>query len=314
MDSLTYFVAFLTAIVAIWVGYFIGNFFPVFGKAKKMKDTREASGEGNPVFEPFNRLGKRIMDWLLERDLDADQDMNLEVNLEAEEGGISDGEMLEEAITAAAEVPSEDVPAATPVPSTPIRSVQRVDVPQGFDEDSTVLWHDRRTMKIKARIKDEIVDIDDELSQSQHGALSMLLVDLQERVGLTATLRDAIADGTEKAYAETQRRKLVPKKDEEVKAPGFNPLRTIVNYVQSDIPDFDTSASIPEQINVVLQDMIKGTPIADRGVSMTEWPNRGAVFIVGVDVYEDIHKIPDPDVRVAIREAVKKWETTQDAD
>ncbi len=99
-----------------------------------------------------------------------------------------------------------------------------------------------------------------------------------------------------------------PKKDEEVKPPSFNPLKTIVNFVQSDIPAIDSAASIPDQINTILQEMIAGTRLEKRGISMAEWPNRGAVFIVGVDVYEDIHKIPDPDVRVAIRDAVKKWE------
>ncbi len=85
-----------------------------------------------------------------------------------------------------------------------------MDVPEGFDPDSIVLWHDRRTMKIVARIKDQMVDMDDELTQSQHGALSMLLVDLQERVGLSATLRDAIADGTDKVLPETENKKRVP--------------------------------------------------------------------------------------------------------
>ena len=49
-----------------------------------------------------------------------------------------------------------------------------------------------------------------------------------------------------------------------------------------------------------------------KGVLMADWPNRGVVFIVGVDVYDDIHKIPDSEIRFAIRTAVKKWEESQE--
>jgi hypothetical protein len=303
MDALTYIFAFMTAMMALWIGYFIGNYFPVVGKAKRIRDANKGTGRSGRSLGSISNLGKRIMDWLLEREEEQNPDVSE-----------FDEELVQEALSVETEVPPEGIPASTPTPSQPLGPADLVDVPEGFDPESTVLWHDRRTMKIVARIKDEMVDIDDELSQSQHGALSMLLVDLQERVGLTATLRDAIAEGTDRAFKETERRRRVPKKEEEVKPPSLNPLRTIVNYVQSDIPDIDSTASIPDQINTILQDMIKGTPMEERGVSMAEWPNRGAVFIVGVDVYEDIHKIPDPDVRVAIREAVKKWELTQDDD
>lgn len=311
MDALTYIIAFMAAIVALWVGYFIGNYFPVFGKAKRIKDANKTVGRTVKSVKPPSQIGKRIMDWLLERE---------EVGDLMEESA-SDEALLEEALEGAESAPegvSTDVPpgvpASSPVPSQPLGPADLVDVPEGFDPDSVVLWHDRRRMKIVARIKDQMVDIDDELTQSQHGALSMLLVDLQERVGLSATLRDAIASGTDKAFAKTERKKLIPKKDGEVKPPSFNPLKTIVNYVQSDIPEIDSTASIPDQINAILQKSIAGTPLEKRGVSMAEWPNRGAVFIVGVDVYEDIHKIPDPDVRTAIREAVKKWEQIQEED
>ena len=287
MDALTYLIAFMAAIVALWVGYFIGNFYPVFGKAKKLKESNKGGSSQASVFEPLARSGKRMMDWLMER----------EEEPELEEDSFSPDGLPEEAVPSSRDSKSR---------------ANMVELPEGFDPDSVVLWHDRRKMKLAARIRNEIVDLDDELTQKQHGDLSMLLVDLQERIGLPATLREAIADRTDKVFAEKERRRVLPKKEEEVKPPSLNPIRTFVNYVQADIPKVDSTASIPDQINLILQEMIKGTPLAERGISMAEWPNRGAVFIVGVEVYEDIHKIPDPDVRVAIRDAVKKWELTQD--
>jgi hypothetical protein len=287
MDALTYLIAFMAAIVALWVGYFIGNFYPVFGKAKKIKDSTKVAGNQASVFEPLARSGKRMLDWLMEREEEPELDEETD----------SPDALPEEVITSSRERH---------------QLATLVELPEGFDDDSVVLWHDRRKMKLVARIQDEIVDLDDELTQKQHGDLSMLLVDLQERIGLVATLREAIANGTDKVIAEKERQRVLPKKEEEVKPPSLNPIKTFVNYVQADIPKLDSTASIPDQINVILQEMIAGTPLAERGISMAEWPNRGAVFIVGVEVYEDIHKIPDPDVRVAIRDAVKKWELTQD--
>jgi hypothetical protein len=291
MDALTYIIAFMAAIVALWVGYFIGNFYPVFGKAKKIKDANEAVGKSSPVVETVSRAGRRALDWLLEREGD---------KVDSPDEAESDSAFPEEVVEAAQ--------------ADPVERVGSVGVPEGLDPDAVILWHDRRAKKLIVRIKDEIIDLDDEISMDHHGDLSMLLVDLQERVGLSATLRDAIAEETDRVFAEKERQRVVPRKEEEVKPPSFNPLKSIVNYVQADIPKIDSTASIPDQINAILQEMIAGTPLEKKGISMAEWPNRGAVFIVGVEVYEDIHKIPEPEVRVAIRDAVKRWELTQEDD
>jgi hypothetical protein len=72
--------------------------------------------------------------------------------------------------------------------------------------------------------------------------------------------------------------------------------------------------SIPFQINEILRRKIKGTEFENQGISISEWPDRGVVFIVGVDVYSDIHEIPDSNIRFLIREAVKEWESRENSD
>ena len=298
MDALTYIIAFMVAILAGWAGYFLGNFFPVFGKAKKRKETHKAAGKPLADLTPLKQVGKKALDWLLEREEESDI-------LEADEAEAEESGEEEETQQAAPSLPAEVYP----------QGIELAELPLEIEEDATLLWHDRQTKKIKARIKDEVVDLDDELTSKQHGELSLLLVDLQERIGLSATLRDAIAKETDKVFKDKQRKVNIPGKEEEVKPPSFNPLRSFVNYVQADAPKIEEkSRSIPEQVNEILQEMIEDTPLAEKGVSMAEWPNRGAVFIVGIDVYEDIHKIPDPEVRTAIRNAVKAWESTQEDD
>ena len=96
------------------------------------------------------------------------------------------------------------------------------------------------------------------------------------------------------------------------KTPSFNPVRSFINYVQSDVPQIEEKPpTIPEQINAIFQDQIKGTNLEGQGISVSDWPGRGVVFIIGIDIYNEIHEIPDSEIRHAIRNAVKTWEEGQ---
>ena len=306
MDALTYIVAMMAALVFGWVGYFLGNFFPVFGKAKKLKQANQAAGRKmvDVDLDPVKANVQKAIDWLLERDLD---------------DGSASQEELEKAARYSQLVKDfdqeneSDLVNITPESGTIPRVVYVNELPPQVGEGALVLWHDKRRKKLVARVDDELVDLDTGLSSKQHGALSLLLVDLQERVGISATLREAIAEDTDKVIAEKDRQRRIPQKEGELQRPSFNPLKSFVNYVQADAPKIDdTPESIPEQINAILQDLIKGTLLDNKGILMADWPNRGVVFIVGVDVYDDIHKIPDSEIRFAIRTAVKKWEESQE--
>ena len=303
MDALTYIISFMVAIIFGWIGYFLGNFFPVFGRAKKIKDAKKSSGKSMVDLKPVQKSTKRVLDWLLERE-DSDSVTGESLAIMSEGVANSGGEDLEQ----------ESQSIQPQVARGPIQTqVEYVyDYPEGIGDDAIVLWHDRRRKKLVAKVDKDLIDLEEDLTQEHHGALSMLLVDLQEKVGLSATLREAIAEETDKVFAKKDRKKVLPKDEDELKGPSFNPLRSFVNYVQSDAPKLDDAPdSIPDQINEILQEMIKDTPLATKGISVADWPNRGVVFIVGVEVYEDIHRIPDSEIRLAIRSAVKRWEQTQ---
>lgn len=294
MDAITYIVAFMAAIVFGWVGYFLGNFFPVFGKAKKIKDANRAAGRSMVDLDPVKSTARKAMDWLMERSSDGEM-------TETDYPQASNGDLAGEAPTSAPSVPTAP-PSVTYV----------VDHPEQVGDDALVVWHDRAKKKLIAKIANDFIDLDKSLDSKHHGALSILLIDLQEKVGLSSALRRAISDETDKVIAEKERQQMVPKKDEELQGPSFNPIKSFVNYVRADAPKLeDGPESIPNQINEILQRMIRNTHLENRGISVTEWPNRGVVFIVGVNIYEDIHKIPDSEIRLTIRNAVKRWEETQ---
>jgi hypothetical protein len=66
--------------------------------------------------------------------------------------------------------------------------------------------------------------------------------------------------------------------------------------------------SIVMQINDILQDNIAGTDNEKRGIRLIELPNRGVAVQVGLERFQDIDSVPEPEVRSLIRAAVSEWE------
>lgn len=69
--------------------------------------------------------------------------------------------------------------------------------------------------------------------------------------------------------------------------------------------------SIVMQIEDILQDMIAGTELETRGVHLMEDPIRGVVVQVGLENFEGIDAVPDPQIKGIIQSAVQTWEKTQ---
>ncbi|MEJ2759443.1 MAG: hypothetical protein P8046_13265, partial [Anaerolineales bacterium] len=52
-----------------------------------------------------------------------------------------------------------------------------VDHPKQVGDNALVLWHDRNKKKMVAKMDDDFIDLDYNLSSKHHGALSILLID-----------------------------------------------------------------------------------------------------------------------------------------
>jgi hypothetical protein len=94
------------------------------------------------------------------------------------------------------------------------------------------------------------------------------------------------------------------------KPSGFKPVEMLKSAVQAEyrLPPGFNKLSIPAQINEVLQEMLEGTSLEDRGIQLMDIPGRGMVVFVGLDTYGEIEDVPDLAIKTVIREAVKKWE------
>lgn len=73
--------------------------------------------------------------------------------------------------------------------------------------------------------------------------------------------------------------------------------------------DFKTKIlSVVDEVNDILQKRLTGSPLAGKGIHLMENHNKEIRFWVGLNSYNDVDEIPDPEVRQIIDEAVKEWE------
>lgn len=73
-------------------------------------------------------------------------------------------------------------------------------------------------------------------------------------------------------------------------------------------PELVKPLNIVGEIDEILQVMIAGTPLLDRGLQLVETPAHTIAVWVDSRRFESIDAVPDPEVQQVIRAAVKKWE------
>ncbi|TES90438.1 MAG: hypothetical protein E3J88_04090, partial [Anaerolineales bacterium] len=115
MDPLMIIAVVMSAIVFSWIGYFLGNFFPILGKKK---DARRGGSREIPKvnLQPVKNIFKKVTNYLLERD---------------------DEQAQQETATSPEEAVPELQQPVSPLPKL---------------KDTTHLWYDRKDQKIFADI------------------------------------------------------------------------------------------------------------------------------------------------------------------
>jgi hypothetical protein len=73
-------------------------------------------------------------------------------------------------------------------------------------------------------------------------------------------------------------------------------------------PEGFAGLSMIEQIDLILQDKIAGTPLGGKMIYLTESSGGGVLVNVGNMRYEGINEVPDPEIKAALREAIAEWE------
>lgn len=132
-----------------------------------------------------------------------------------------------------------------------------------------------------------------ELDHTQYAAPADLTPDARRRIiNLLTQVRPWLEGETAPS---TRQEKKLPALGAVAKAPDAAPEPSML--------------SIVGQVNVVLQNRLLGTPLADRQIRLGETPGGGVRVHIGADHFDGIDAIPDADVKAAILAAIKAWET-----
>jgi hypothetical protein len=94
-----------------------------------------------------------------------------------------------------------------------------------------------------------------------------------------------------------------------INRPSLNPINVISRALKSDVRAPDSPVkSIAAQVDEILQEMLKSSPLWARGIKLMELPAKGMVVMVGLDQYDGVDAVPDDEIRTLIRSAVGEWE------
>lgn len=70
--------------------------------------------------------------------------------------------------------------------------------------------------------------------------------------------------------------------------------------------------SVVDEVNDILQKKLHGSPLAGKGIHLMENHNKEIRFWVGLNSYNDVEEIPDPEVRQIIDDSVREWEASRE--
>lgn len=156
------------------------------------------------------------------------------------------------------------------------------------------LWRDAPGAPLKVEIGGKVLTSAGELRYDQREHLENLVLELKSWLGYGPAPQPTPimvpTPGAEEYPAEAAQEKPAAKPAQEEKPKATGP------------------ASIVDQVNDILQNRLAGSPLAAKGIRLAETPNQGVVVWVGLEHYEGIDAVPDPEVKALIRDAVKEWE------
>ena len=68
------------------------------------------------------------------------------------------------------------------------------------------------------------------------------------------------------------------------------------------------ATGIVGQIDSILQARLVGTPLEGRGIYLSNSPEGGVIVNVGLQKFNGIDEVPDPEIKAALRAAITEWE------
>ena len=97
---------------------------------------------------------------------------------------------------------------------------------------------------------------------------------------------------------------------ETFKRPSLNPVEVIARALRADVPKPGSPPlSIAGQIDEILQAELGNLHhLKGRAIRLMELPGKGMVVMVGLDQYDSLKAVPDPEIRSLLQACVEEWE------
>ena len=90
------------------------------------------------------------------------------------------------------------------------------------------------------------------------------------------------------------------------------PVPEIIQEIEDDGDSEGQMLSVVDEVNDILQRKLHGSPMAGKGIHLMENHNKEIRFWVGLESYNDVSEIPDPEIQKFIDAAVKEWEQNRE--
>jgi len=143
------------------------------------------------------------------------------------------------------------------------------------------------------------------LNEEQHSSLHTLILKLNDWLSLTPSgIAETAVQSSEEEIAIDQ-----DSAPDTTPKPTFNPVTMFVKALQSEVQKSKLpSESMITQIDDILQERLKDSPLAGEPIRLMELPAKGMVVMIGLDQYDTVDDIPDQAIQDLIRSSVKEWE------
>jgi len=172
-------------------------------------------------------------------------------------------------------------------------------------EEVARIWRDKKTGDLQTEVGGKIYKDGSELSKSQRTELKYAAMSWAGWV--LGNEEEHKVPTAAPAVVVIQPQTLSPVPAPPVKMPAPDPKAEKGADKKGKVEELPKPKTMVEEIDEILAEQIKGSPLESRGLRIVQ-DNVGVTVWVGLDHYEGIEGVTDPEIKAALKTAVQAWE------